>query len=726
MRRRSSLALTLFCLLASAALADSGRDLRMAARNGDLAEVRRLVETGVPVDAGDPFGTTPLALAASGGHPEVARYLLEKGADPSAREEFFGVSVLGFALWKGGPEYLVARLVLEAGAEDRAQAVAVGFREGDLDLARAAVASGPVLESEAVRLRADFDSLEGEAAELLAELETREDPPPPDYGEKELERFAGVFESDDGDTRVELAVVEGGLVLRDGDEVTKLAAIAERSFRGPEGKVTARYFGRAGTVEGVTLERLGVDALRLRVADTQELVKVEREALEATEPTAGSAVHWPGFRGANRSGVAPAATPPVDFDLDTGEGVAWRAALPGLGNSSPVVWGDRVFVTTAVAEGGSVPLRTGLTGDGDEVREDVEHRWVVLAFDKATGERLWDTEVGRGVPLTKRHFKATQANSSPVTDGEHLVVVFPTAGLACLGLDGTIHWRRELGGLNAGGFNDPGLQWGFAASPILHDGRVILQVDIHDGPYLGAWDLKTGEPLWRTERPDVAPSWATPAIWSTPDGDEIVVNASIIRGYDPATGGELWSLSPTSVQVVASPIVADGVLYVSSGYPPARPIYAVEPGIRGDHEIGPGVDDPALAWHQERGGAYMPTPLLYRGLLYVVHHNGRLVAHDPETGGPVYRARFSAGGTCTNSPVAAAGNIYQGTEEGTLYIFAAGPEYRELAVHEMGAPLMATPAISEGLLLVRTPSELIALGEVPGAPAGTDAPGSSR
>ncbi len=162
------------------------------------------------------------------------------------------------------------------------------------------------------------------------------------------------------------------------------------------------------------------------------------------------------------------------------------------------------------------------------------------------------------------------------------------------------------------------------------------------------------------------------------------------------------------MQVVASPVVGARRLYVSSGYPPARPIYAVEPGIRGAHAVGP-EGDPALAWHHERGGAYMPTPLLYRGLLYVVHHNGRLEAHDAATGGTVYRARFSRGGTNTASPVAANGVIYQGTEEGTLYVFAAGPEYRELAVHELGAPLMATPAISEGMMFLRTPDELVAL-----------------
>ena len=205
-------------------------------------------------------------------------------------------------------------------------------------------------------------------------------------------------------------------------------------------------------------------------------------------------------------------------------------------------------------------------------------------------------------------------------------MVFPTAGLACLGKDGKIHWKHELGGLNAGGFNDPGLEWGFAASPIIHRGKVILQVDIHEGAYVAAWDLKSGKPLWKTDRPDVAPSWSTPAIWPTPKGEQLVVNASIIRGYDPGDGRELWSLGPTSIQVVASPVVGSENLFVSSGYPPARPIYAVKPGIKGAHTIESDEDASVLAWYETRGGAYMPTPLLYRGLLYVVHHNARMVA----------------------------------------------------------------------------------------------------
>lgn len=708
--KRTSLCSLAFLLvigvsIAGTAFADDTRDLLIAARAGNLAEVRRLIESGVPVNSTGEWGSTALALAARAGATDVVEYLLGKGADPNAQEGFFGMTVLDMALWDNGPDYATARQILAAGADDRGTAIAEAFDSGSVELARAAIAAGPVYEWEAERLRGGYPELEGVLAEILANLETRPNPPPPDYTAEDLAEFAGDYQSGAYEGVVRFSVEDGRLVMEMEGSRSPMTATAERAFRSESG-AEVRYYGRAGTIEGVFIEREGHEPLRLGPG-LDELVAAPEilTFAAATEPT----VNWPGFRGANRSGVGDGADMPVDFDLESGKGVAWRIPLPGLGNSSPVVWGDRVYVTTAIAEGGSVALRTGLTGSGEEVEEAVEHRWMVLAYDKASGEPVWEAEVGRGVPLTKRHFKATQANSTPVTDGEHIVVVFPTAGLACLGMDGSIHWKHELGGLNAGGFNDPGLQWGFAASPILHDGKVILQVDIHAGPYIAAWDLETGEPLWKTERPDVAPSWATPAIWRGSEGDELVTNASIIRAYDPDSGAELWSLSPTSVQVVASPVVGEKNVFVSSGYPPARPIYAVKPGIRGHHQIEKGTADPALAWSQSRGGAYMPTPLLYRGLLYIVHHNGRVVAHDPATGGPIYRARFSKSGTCTSSPVAGNGVIYQGTEEGTLYVFASGPEYEELAVHDFGAPLMATPAISEGTLFVRTPGELIAL-----------------
>ncbi len=260
----------------------------------------------------------------------------------------------------------------------------------------------------------------------------------------------------------------------------------------------------------------------------------------------------------------------------------------------------------------------------------------------------------------------------------------------------------------AGAPQDPGMEWGFSSSPVLYGDQVILQVDVHEGPYVAAWDLWTGRELWRTER-DVVPSWATPNILRSGQGDELVLNGSTIHGYDPLTGEELWSLAPNSELAIATPVVDDGVVYVTAGYPPVKPIYAVRAGTRGELDVDPGKEHDRLVWSHGRGGAYMPSPLLYRGIYYVVHHNGRIVAYDAGTGAPIYKQRFSRSGTFTGSPVAVNGKIYAPTEEGLLYVLEAGPEYVELAVNEFGEPLMATPAVSEGILLVRTPSRLFAL-----------------
>lgn len=217
---------------------------------------------------------------------------------------------------------------------------------------------------------------------------------------------------------------------------------------------------------------------------------------------------------------------------------------------------------------------------------------------------------------------------------------------------------------------------------------------------------------------DVAPSWATPAILAGEDGDELVVNGSRIHAYDPMTGEELWSLGPNSELVIATPVTGEGVVYVSAGYPPVKPIYAVRAGTRGALDVDPGADDERLVWSHNRGGAYMPTPLLYRGIFYIVHHNGIFVTYDAASGEALSKSRFSQRGTFTGSPVAANGKIYAPTEEGQLYVLVAGPEYEELAVHDFGEPLMATPAVSEGVLFIRTPSKLIALSKGAGEPAG--------
>ncbi len=723
MRRRATVLLVALLAAAPSLPAEPTAALFAAARAGAAAEVARLLDAGVAIDAIDRYGSTALSMAASAGRLEVVRLLVERGADVNHAESFYGARPLDLALFFRRHDE-VAAFLLRHGAESRDNALGQALQDGNLELARAAVAGGPITASRVAAFRPRAEALGPEFSRLLAAAETRPDPAPPRYDLPALHEFTGSYEGWTSDTRLEIALVQGRLLARlDDGEAAPLAAVAERTFESPGG-LRAAFNGRAGTVEGVFIAGGGrmPELLRRSVAEPDPEAAARFRSLRA-EPGDRVTVHWPAFRGANADGIGDGRETPAGWDPASGAGLLWQAELPGLGNSSPVVWGDRVFVTTAVASGLEQNVRTGLTGAGDGVDEPVEHSWRVLAFSKWTGEKLWETEVGRGLPLTRRHFKASQANSTPATDGERLVVVFPTAGLACLDLDGRVLWRHDLGGLNAGAFNDPTIEWGFASSPVIYGDLAVLQVDVHGGPYLAAWRLEDGELAWRVER-DVDPSWATPTLVRGAAGDELVTNASTIHAYDPRTGEELWSLAPNSALVVATPVADGGVVYVSAGYPPVKPIYAVRAGARGALRVEPGEAGGPLVWSHGRGGAYMPTPLLYRGLLYIVHHNGRIVAYDPADGSALYKQRFSRGGTFTASPVAANGRLYVATEEGLLYVLEAGAEYKELAVVEHGEPLMATPAISEGLLLVRTPRRLLAAGAPPAeSPAALPPPG---
>jgi len=389
---------------------------------------------------------------------------------------------------------------------------------------------------------------------VLEQVETRPDPEPPHYTREQLERFTGLFETWDAEASVDVVVrvtaTDAGLrVAVNADPAVDLVASGERKFRSEDGAVEASFWGRLGSIETITLRRGDGPPLRMRhgIGETLGAEGFRRGAARAAAPTKTETggEHWAQFRGKDASGVGDGASVPAEWDVAAGTGIRWQVEIPGLGNSSPIIWGDRIFVTTAVAGGLEQEIRTGLTGEGDPVDEKVQHSWRVIAFDKGTGEQLWETEVGTGVPLTQRHFKASQANSTPVTDGRHLVVVFPTAGLACLDLDGTVKWKHDLGGLNASSPNDPGTEWGYASSPVIYEDRVILQLDTYDDPHIAAWDLETGRQLWRVAR-DVPPTWATPTVVRHETGDELVVNGPTIHGYAPATGEELWSVGPNS------------------------------------------------------------------------------------------------------------------------------------------------------------------------------------
>ena len=421
---------------------------------------------------------------------------------------------------------------------------------------------------------------------------------------------------------------------------------------------------------------------------------------------------WPSFRGPGASGVADGAKLPETWNLGTGEHVRWRTPIPGLSHASPIVWGERVFVTTAVSQDAGATFKPGLYGDGDAATDRSLHKWMLLALDAKTGRVLWERVAYQGEPRELRHIKATYANATPATDGRIVVALFGSQGLYAYGVDGTPLWTADLGRLDVGAYDLPTYEWGTASSPIVWNDLVIVQCDTQADSFLLALDASTGKVRWKTER-DELPSWGTPTIVTTATGDELVTNASnFIRGYDPRTGRELWRLGGSSKITAPTPIAAGDAIVVASGRAPERPIFVVKTGARGDLTLAAGqTSSDAIRWSRTGRGSYMPTPLAYRGILYVLANNGVLDAYELETGKELYRQRLpQVGSGFSASPIAADGRIYLSNEDGEIVVVAAGPSFAHVATNSMGELLMATPAVANGTLFVRTVKSLVAIG----------------
>jgi outer membrane protein assembly factor BamB len=429
--------------------------------------------------------------------------------------------------------------------------------------------------------------------------------------------------------------------------------------------------------------------------------------------------HWPQFRGRNAAGVADGALLPDAWDGARGTGVLWKTPIPGLAHSSPVVWGDRVFLTTAVSSRPDASFKPGLYGDGTASEDMTVHRFQVLGLDRRTGQVQWARTAYEGTPRERRHIKSTYANASPATDGRYVVAFFGSHGLYAYDLAGNLRWKRDLGRIDAGAYDAPQYEWGTASSPILFEDLVIVQCDQQKGSFVMALRLADGVTAWRTDREEL-PSWATPTVYAGPGGAELVTNApNFIRGYAPRSGKELWRLGRSSKITAPTPVFDGALIVVASGRRPNAPIFVLRAGARGDITLPEGATSGGnVLWTRERAGSYMPTPLVYRGHLYVLQNQGILACYELGSGEKRYETRLpEVGSGFSASPVAADGKLYLSGEDGDVFVVKAGPQFELLARNPMGQSLMATPAISGGMMLVRGEHELFAIGRSTAAAA---------
>ena len=433
----------------------------------------------------------------------------------------------------------------------------------------------------------------------------------------------------------------------------------------------------------------------------------------AAKLTGQDASDWPAFRGKDGKGVSDNQRLPVhwntDPENDPTKQILWQTEIPGLGHSSPVISGNRIFVLTAIASQGDAPLKVGAGGRPEAADDNGEQEWVVLCYDKQTGQELWRQVARKGLPRATRHAKATHANTSVAVQGDRVVAFFGSEGLYCYTLDGKLLWKRDLGVVDISKY---GIGWGYASSPAIHQNRIALICDDPNNPYLALFDLANGEELWRVSRSDICErNWSTPLIHQTPDRTQIVINGwPWIVSYEMKSGKELWRIKGGGDNPVPTPFVAHGWIYITSSHGGQSPIYVVRPDAAGD--VSPAEDDTptdSIVWSTRRGGSYMSTPVVYGDYLYLGNSNGVLRCFHAKTGDKVYQERLGSDAGIIASLVAADGKIYCPSENGTVYVVAAGPEFKLLAENQMGQPCFASPALSDSVLFIRTTGKLFAI-----------------
>ena len=429
-------------------------------------------------------------------------------------------------------------------------------------------------------------------------------------------------------------------------------------------------------------------------------------ALATTTVDAGQD-NWPQFRGPTMN-AAVADNPALPDTWSETENVEWTTEIPGIGWSSPIVWGDRVFLTTVTAEGEFEKPKPGLYApNGRPEPPSVRQDWRVYCLDLTTGDVLWQRSVKTGAPDFPRHMKNSYASETPTTDGERVYVRFGDLGLFAFDMEGDEVWSVAIP------FKRTKEDWGSASSPVLHEEKLIVLYDNEEESWIAALDKRTGEELWRTARDEVS-SWATPYIWEHEQRTEIVTSGmNQIRSYD-LDGTLLWHMNGRmSWAAIATPFSSHGLVYVNSGYfqDQHKPVYAIRPGADGDISLADGdQSNDYVAWYQPRAGNYNTSPLVYGDTYYSLLDRGFFESYDARTGEPVYgRQRISAGSSFTTSPWAYNGKIFALSEQGDTYVIQAGPEFAVLGVNSLDEMAMASPAIVGDRLLIRTWSRLYSI-----------------
>jgi outer membrane protein assembly factor BamB len=421
---------------------------------------------------------------------------------------------------------------------------------------------------------------------------------------------------------------------------------------------------------------------------------------------------WPGWRGPDGSGVAHG-SPPVEWSEESN--VRWKTPIPGKSNSSPAVWGELVFVTTAVPVGEAPPPKAGEPKPGERGYRDpiVEQEFLLIAVSRATGEVKWERSVARLTPHQGTHPDGTYASATPVTDGEVLIASFGSYGIYAFDLSGEPLWKVDLGDM------DVRRSFGEGSSPVLHGDTVVLVWDHSGDSFIVALERRTGEELWRTSRPSVT-TWATPIVMEAESGAVVVAGGARAAGYDLATGDELWTLGeppaprgsePTVSGVIASPVKVEDVILYSTGGRPGG-LYALRLPERSESGAS-ALEADALLWIEQTDVPGIPSPIAYDGILYVLKStSGILSAFDALSGDKLYGPqRLEALANAYASPVAAGGRIYLSDREGTFEVIEAGPVFATLAVNRLDDTFDASPAIAGDELFLRGGASLYCIAE---------------